>query len=52
MDELERAIALAAEGRVQMIVDRVSSLQDANDAFQAPEAGEVLGRCVVDVAGE
>jgi 2-desacetyl-2-hydroxyethyl bacteriochlorophyllide A dehydrogenase len=51
LDELERAIALVAEGRVQTVVDRVLPLTAANDALEALEAGEVVGRVVLDVAG-
>ena len=50
-DELERAIRLVADGRVQMVVDRVEPLEAANAAFAALEAGEVVGRVVLDVAG-
>jgi alcohol dehydrogenase len=50
-DELERAIRLVADGRVQTIVDRVLPLGQANEAFAALEAGEVVGRVVLDVAG-
>jgi alcohol dehydrogenase len=51
MDELERAIRLVADGRVRTVIDRVQPLERANDAFQALEAGEVVGRVVLDVAG-
>jgi 2-desacetyl-2-hydroxyethyl bacteriochlorophyllide A dehydrogenase len=50
-DELERAIRLVADGRVQVVVDRVEPLEAANDAFAALEGGEVVGRVVLDVAG-
>jgi D-arabinose 1-dehydrogenase-like Zn-dependent alcohol dehydrogenase len=50
-DELERAIRLVADGRVQVVVDRVEPLEAANDAFAALESGEVVGRVVLDVAG-
>jgi len=50
-DELERAIRLVADGRVQTVVDRVLTLGRANEAFAALEAGEVVGRVVLDVAG-
>jgi D-arabinose 1-dehydrogenase-like Zn-dependent alcohol dehydrogenase len=50
-DELERAIALVADGRVQIVVDRVEPLERANAALEALEAGEVVGRVVLDVAG-
>ena len=48
-DELERAIRLVADGRVQTIVDRVLPLERANEAFAALEAGEVVGRVVLEV---
>jgi D-arabinose 1-dehydrogenase-like Zn-dependent alcohol dehydrogenase len=51
LDELERAIALVAEGRVQTVVDRVLPLAEANQALEALEAGDVVGRIVLDVAG-
>jgi alcohol dehydrogenase len=50
-DELERAIRLVADGRVQVVVDRVEPLEAVNDAFAALEAGDVVGRLVLDVAG-
>src|SRR4051794_37526645 len=50
-DELERAIRLVADGRVQMVIDRVEPLEAVNDAFAALESGEVVGRVVLDVAG-
>ncbi|HEX5781215.1 MAG TPA: alcohol dehydrogenase catalytic domain-containing protein [Solirubrobacteraceae bacterium] len=49
-DELERAIRLVADGRVQTVVDRVLPLEQANEAFAALEAGEVVGRVVLEVA--
>jgi D-arabinose 1-dehydrogenase-like Zn-dependent alcohol dehydrogenase len=51
LSELERAIALVAEGRIQAVVDRVLPLADANQALEALEAGDVVGRVVLDVAG-
>jgi D-arabinose 1-dehydrogenase-like Zn-dependent alcohol dehydrogenase len=51
LDELERAIALVAEGRVQTVVDRVLPLAEVNQALEALEAGDVVGRVVLDVAG-
>ena len=49
--ELEQAIRLVAAGRVQMVVDRVLGLEQADEAFGALEAGEVVGRLVLQVAG-
>lgn len=51
LDELERAIALVADGRVQTVIDRVLPLAEANAALEALERGEVVGRVVLDVAG-
>jgi 2-desacetyl-2-hydroxyethyl bacteriochlorophyllide A dehydrogenase len=48
-DELERAIRLVADGRVQTVVDRVLPLERANEAFAALEAGEVVGRVVLEL---
>lgn len=49
-DELERAIRLVADGRVRTVVDRVLPLERADEAFAALEAGEVVGRVVLEVA--
>ena len=51
MDELERAIRLVAEGHVRTVVDKVEPLEEANRGIEALEAGEVVGRVVLDVAG-
>ncbi len=51
LDELERAIALVADGSVQVVIDRVLPLAEANAALEALEAGDVVGRVVLDVAG-
>jgi D-arabinose 1-dehydrogenase-like Zn-dependent alcohol dehydrogenase len=51
MDELTRVIALVANGQVEPVVDRVLPLRDANRALEALEAGDVVGRVVLDVAG-
>jgi D-arabinose 1-dehydrogenase-like Zn-dependent alcohol dehydrogenase len=48
-DELERAIRLVADGRVQTVVDRVLPLERADEAFAALEAGEVVGRVVLQL---
>jgi D-arabinose 1-dehydrogenase-like Zn-dependent alcohol dehydrogenase len=50
-DELERAIRLVADGHVRMVVDRVTPLEDANDAIAALDAHAIVGRVVLDVAG-
>jgi acryloyl-coenzyme A reductase len=51
MDELERAIRLVADGHVRMVVDRARPLEDVNEAITDLEAGSVVGRTVIDVAG-
>jgi D-arabinose 1-dehydrogenase-like Zn-dependent alcohol dehydrogenase len=50
-DELARAIALVAEGRVRPVVGLVRPLEDVNEVLDALERGAVVGRAVVDVAG-
>jgi D-arabinose 1-dehydrogenase-like Zn-dependent alcohol dehydrogenase len=52
MDELDRVIRMVADGRVEVIIDRVLPLERANEALEALEAGEVVGRVVLDVAGD
>jgi alcohol dehydrogenase, propanol-preferring len=51
MNELERAVRLVAEGKVSTIIDGVLPLERVNEAFESLEAGEVVGRVVLDVAG-
>jgi D-arabinose 1-dehydrogenase-like Zn-dependent alcohol dehydrogenase len=51
MDELQNAIRLVAAGRVKMVVDRVSPLEEVNEVMRSLEAGEIVGRAVLDVAG-
>jgi alcohol dehydrogenase len=51
MDELQRAIGMVADGSVRTVVDRVEPLERVNDGLEALEAGQVVGRVVVDVAG-
>ena len=50
LDELERAIMLVADGRVEMVVGGVKPLEAANEAFDALQAGDVVGRIVLGVA--
>jgi alcohol dehydrogenase len=50
-DELERAIRLVGQGHVEIVVDAVLPLAEANDAFGRLERGELVGRAVLDVAG-
>jgi alcohol dehydrogenase len=51
MDELQQAIRLVADGKVQMVVDRVEPLSNANDIIESLEGGDIVGRAVLDVAG-
>jgi propanol-preferring alcohol dehydrogenase len=51
LDELERAIMLVADGLVEIVVDSVKPLEAANEAFDSLEAGDVVGRVVLDVGG-
>jgi D-arabinose 1-dehydrogenase-like Zn-dependent alcohol dehydrogenase len=51
LDELQRAIQLVADGRVQIVVDAVEPFEQAGDALAALRDGAVVGRVVVDVAG-
>jgi D-arabinose 1-dehydrogenase-like Zn-dependent alcohol dehydrogenase len=50
-EELERAVAMVADGRVRTVVDSVRPLEEVNEAFEALESGGVNGRVVIDVAG-
>ena len=51
LEELERAIMLVADGRVKIVIDGVKPLEAANEALDALEAGDVVGRVVLDVGG-
>jgi D-arabinose 1-dehydrogenase-like Zn-dependent alcohol dehydrogenase len=51
MDELQRAIRLVADGKVQMVIDAVRPLENVNQVMTDLEAGKVVGRSVLDVAG-
>lgn len=50
-DEMARAVAMVAGGSLQPVVGMVRPLARANEALDALEAGEVVGRAVLDVAG-
>lgn len=50
-DDLDRAVTLVAEGRVTPVVGLVRPLEEVNEVFEALEAGAVIGRAVLDVAG-
>jgi D-arabinose 1-dehydrogenase-like Zn-dependent alcohol dehydrogenase len=50
LDELERAITLVAEGCVKtMVMDGPKPLEEVNEAFDALQAGDLVGRVVLDV---
>jgi D-arabinose 1-dehydrogenase-like Zn-dependent alcohol dehydrogenase len=51
LDELQRAIQLVADGRVQIVIDEVKPLAQAGEALAALREGGVVGRLVVDVTG-
>ena len=51
MDELQRAIRLVSRGDVQMVIDKVRPLEDVNRVMEDLEAGNVVGRSVLDLAG-
>ena len=48
--EIERVLALMAEGRINPIIDDVLSLDQAEEALQRLERGEVVGRTVLRVS--
>ena len=47
--ELEETMALVSQGRIKPVVDRVFSLEDVEEAFDALRQGRSLGRNVVTV---
>jgi 2-desacetyl-2-hydroxyethyl bacteriochlorophyllide A dehydrogenase len=47
--EIERVLALMAEGRIQAVIDDVLPLEQAEEALQRLERGEVVGRTVLRV---
>jgi D-arabinose 1-dehydrogenase-like Zn-dependent alcohol dehydrogenase len=49
LNELERAITPVSEGCVETVVDGVKPLEEINEAFDVLQAGEVVGRVVLDV---
>jgi propanol-preferring alcohol dehydrogenase len=49
--DLARAVSLVERGLVSMVVGLVRPLEEVDDVFQALEAGSVVGRAVLDVAG-
>jgi D-arabinose 1-dehydrogenase-like Zn-dependent alcohol dehydrogenase len=51
-DDLANAVSLVARGLVSPVVGMVRALGDVNDVFSALERGEVVGRAVLEVAGD
>ena len=50
--EIELGVELAVAGAVQLVVDDVLPLEQANDAVSRLEAGTVLGRLVLAVSAD
>lgn len=48
LNELEWAITLVSEGRAETVVDGAKPLEEINEAFDVLQAGEVVGRVVLD----
>jgi D-arabinose 1-dehydrogenase-like Zn-dependent alcohol dehydrogenase len=51
-DDLAKALSLVERGLVSTVVGLVRPLEEVNDVFLALEAGSVVGRAVLDVAGK
>jgi propanol-preferring alcohol dehydrogenase len=51
-DDLANAVALVASGAVTPVVGLVRPLMEVNEVFDALEAGDVVGRAVLDVRGD
>ncbi len=51
-DDLTNAVELVARGLVRPVVGLVRPLADVNEVFAALEAGDVVGRAVLDVRGD
>lgn len=47
LDELIRAVDLAAEGKIKAVVDRVAPLEDVNEVLEGLRRGNVVGRAVL-----
>jgi propanol-preferring alcohol dehydrogenase len=45
--EMERVLSLMAQGRIKAIIDDVLPLEEANEALERLERGEVVGRLVL-----
>jgi D-arabinose 1-dehydrogenase-like Zn-dependent alcohol dehydrogenase len=50
-DEMARVIGLVVAGRIEVVVGSTVALEDVNEAISQIEAGSLVGRAVVDVAG-
>jgi 2-desacetyl-2-hydroxyethyl bacteriochlorophyllide A dehydrogenase len=48
--EMERVLSLMAEGRLEPVIDDVLALEEANEALERLERGEVVGRTVLCVS--
>lgn len=48
LEELIEAVKLVSEGKIRVIIDRVSSLDRINDELERLRRGEVVGRVVVN----
>jgi alcohol dehydrogenase, propanol-preferring len=51
-DDLANAVSLVVRGLVTTVVGTVRPLEDVNEIFDLLESGSVLGRAVLDVAGD
>ena len=49
--EMARGVAMVAAGVVEPVIGMVRPLASANEALDALEAGDLIGRAVLDVAG-
>lgn len=50
-DDLAKAVSLVARGLVSTVVGMVRPLDEVNDVFEALEDGSVVGRAVLELAG-
>jgi D-arabinose 1-dehydrogenase-like Zn-dependent alcohol dehydrogenase len=48
--EIERVLSMMAEGRIKPIIDAIRPLEEAEEALQSLERGEVVGRTVLRVS--
>ena len=45
--QMERVLSMMAQGRIKAIIDDVLPLEEANEALERLERGEVVGRLVL-----